>query len=744
MLGRTISHYKILEKLGEGGMGVVYKAEDTSLQRTVALKFLSPRAVGTEEDMARFIHEARAAAALNHNNICTVFEIGEVKGQSFIAMEYVEGESIKELVRRGPVELNEALDIIIQVGEGLCEAHKKGIIHRDIKSANVMVTRRGQVKLMDFGLALSSGRTQITRTGTTVGTVAYMSPEQARGERADQQSDIWSLGVVLFEMLSGQMPFEGDYEQAVMYLILNEDPESLSKLRPGVSSELEIIVGKALAKSKNKRYDSIEALLADLKAIKRKLTAGASAQNASEKTSKPSIAVLPFRDMSSQRDQEYFCEGIAEELINALVKLDGLRVAARTSAFQFKDRESDIRKIGSQLGVGTVLEGSVRKAGDRLRITAQLINIDDGFHLWSERYDRKLEDIFTIQDEISLAIVDKLRVKLLGQEKAALVKRHTVDQEAHNLYLKGLYFWNRRLEGGMIKAMEFFQQAIEKDPDYVLAHVGIADVYNIAGFFGFLSPAEAFPKAKAEAETALAIDNTMGEAHASLAWATACYDWNWFSAEKLFVRAIELNPQYATAHEWYAIYLWAMGRFDEAIAEAETARELDPLSLIINTVVGIAYYFARRYDESIANHRKALEMDPNFLLANTYITMPYVDAGKYDDAVDIIRKAEPLAAEHAYSLGYFGGAYGRAGLKDDALRILARLDELARRRYVSTFSRAVVLVGLGEIDEALDDMEKSIEDRFPINIFSKTFPFFDCLRSNMRFQALMKKIGLDE
>ena len=744
MIGKTVSHYKILEELGRGGMGVVYKALDTKLERTVALKFLSPRILGDEEDRARFVHEAQAAAALNHPNICTIYEIDEAEGQDFIAMELVEGESLKGQIAGGPLPLGEAIDFARQIAAGLEKAHEQGIVHRDIKPANIIITPKGGVKIMDFGLAKLHGHTMLTKEGTTLGTISYMSPEQARGEQADQRSDIWSLGVVLFEMLAGQLPFKGDYEQAVVYLILNEEPEPLSKLRSDLPSKLERIVKKTLTKSENERYDNVGVLIKDLKALKELLDSNMPLEKASDKASKPSIAVLPFRDMSPQKDQEYFCEGIAEELINALVKLEGLRVVARTSAFQFKDRHSDIQKIGEQLNVRTVLEGSIRKSGNRLRITAQLISVEDGFHIWSEKYDRDLDDIFAIQDEISLNIVTKLKVRLMAEERRELVKRHTVDQEAHNLYLKGLYFWNRRLEGGMKKAMEFFQQAIQKDPDYALAHVGIADVYNITGFFGFLSPAEVFPKAKAAAEKALAIDNTLGEAHASLAWATTCYDWNWSSAEKLYIRAIELNPQYATAHEWYAIYLWAMGRFDEAIAEAERARELDPLSLIINTVVGIAYYIARRYDESIANHKKALEMDPNFLLANTYITMPYVDVGKYDDAVDIMRKAEPLAAEHAYSLGYFGGAYGRAGLKDDALRILARLDELARRRYVSTFHRAVVLVGMGEFDEALDDMEKSIEDRSPVNIFSKTFPFFDCLRSNMRFQSLIEKIGLNK
>jgi TolB-like protein/tetratricopeptide (TPR) repeat protein len=458
-------------------------------------------------------------------------------------------------------------------------------------------------------------------------------------------------------------------------------------------------------------------------------------------TVEASVAVLPFQDMSAGQDQDYFCEGIAEELINGLARIEGLKVAARTSAFQYKGGGHDVSQIGRELKVRTVLEGGVRKAGDRLRITAQLVDVASGYHLWSAKFDRDLDDIFTIQDEISLAIVDKLKIKLLGQDKRRLMKRHTADRVAHNLYLKGLYFWNRRLEGGMKKALDYFRQAIERDPGYALAYVGMADTYNVTGLFGFSPPREAFTRAKAAAQKTLEIDDSIGEAHASLAFSTAFFDWDWLAAEREFRRAIELNPDYATAHEWYAIHLWATGRFNESIVEAERARELDPLSLIINTIAGIAYYMARRYEESIASHRKVLEMDPNFLLAHTYIILPYVECGRYDDAIDTIRRAESLAAEHTYTLGYFGGAYGRAGLEDDALRILARIDELARERYVSAVHRANLLVGLGRFDEALADMERGYEERCPVHSFSKTIPYFDCLHSHPRFQTLLKKIG---
>jgi serine/threonine protein kinase/Tfp pilus assembly protein PilF len=742
MIGQTVSHYKILEELGSGGMGVVYKAEDTKLKRTVALKFLPPELTRDRDAKIRFINEAQAAAALNHPNICTVHEIDEYEDRSFIAMECVEGESLKAKIKSGPLGVDEAVEIAVEIAEGLQEAHSKAIIHRDVKSANIMLTATGRVKVMDFGLAKSSGRTQLTRSGTAVGTVAYMSPEQGRGDAVDHRTDIWSLGIVLYEMLTGELPFKADYEQATIYRIINEEPLSLKNCRSDVPKDLERMIERALAKSTKERYESAEALKKDLESIITPERAETTGRKATRPESKPSIAVLPFRDMSSQRDQEYFCEGIAEELINALVKLRGLRVAARTSAFQFKDRDSDIQKIGEQLKVKTVLEGSIRKAGNRLRITTQLIDVEDGFHIWSEKYDRELDDIFAIQDEISLAIVDTLKVRLLGEERSALVKRHTANQEAHNLYLKGLYFWNRRLEGGMKQAMEHFQQAIEKDPDYALAHVGVADTYNLTGFFGYSPPSETFPRAKASARRALEIDNSLGEAHASLGWVALCYEWDWPAAEREFKRAIEFNPAYATAHEWYAIYLFVMDRIDESIMEVLLARDLDPLSLIINSVVGVVYFAARRYDESIEHHKKALEMDPNFLIANTYTVLALTASGRYDEAIEIVRRIEPLAVEDTYTLGVFGLAYAQAGQRDEAFRIFDQLDELARERYVPPVHSLNVLVGLGETDKAMDCLEEAVKDRNPMVILAKSDPFLNRLQSNQRYQSLLKKIGL--
>jgi serine/threonine protein kinase/tetratricopeptide (TPR) repeat protein len=744
MIGKTISHYKILEKLGEGGMGVVYKAMDTRLDRIVALKFLAPHAVGGDEEQGRLIREAKSAAALNHPNICTIYEIDKAEGRTFIAMECVEGQSLKGKIAAGPMALDEAVDVAIQVTGGLGQAHSKGIIHRDIKPANIMLTPEGPAKIMDFGLAKSLGGTILTQTGTTIGTVAYMSPEQARGGDVDARADIWSLGAVLYEMVTGQRPFKGDYEQAVIYQILNETPKTVTELRPDAPRELARIVGKAMAGKLAERYGSADDFRKDLEFLRRSSRSESAGRSVEAEDPKPSIAVLPFRDMSPERDQDYFCEGIAEELINALVKLDGLRVAARTSAFQFKDRDSDVKKVGAELDVRTVLEGSVRKSGDRLRITAQLINVEDGFHIWSEKYDRDLEDIFSIQDEISLAIVDKLKVRLLGGEKKVLVRRHTTDQEAHNYYLKGLYFWNRRHEGGMKMAMENFHLAIEKDPDYALAHVGIADTHNITGLFGYLPPNETFPKAKAAAARALEIDPTLGEAHASLGFVEMFYDWDWVAAESEFRRAIELSPKYATAHEWYAILLSILERSDEAIARAERSHELDPISLIINSVLGLVYYFARRYDESIAAHKRALELDPNFLPGSAYAALVYVENGMCDRAVEIVSRVEASATGDAYTLGYSGYVYGVCEREEDALRILETLNELAKVRYVSPMHRSFVLLGLGRLDAALDSLNEAYAERCPSIVVGKPTSVYEPLLSDPRYRELLRKIGLED
>ncbi len=741
MIGQIISHYKILAKLGGGGMGVVYKAEDTRLKRTVALKFLPPDLTRDDEARDRFVHEAQAASALDHPNICTIYEIDETEdGRMFIAMACYEGETIKNKMTGNQLSVSSATDLAIQIAQGLSKAHEKGIIHRDIKPANVFVTDDGIVKILDFGLAKLIGVSRLTKTGTTMGTVAYMSPEQAQDIDTDHRADIWALGVVLYEMITGQLPFRSEYEMAMVYSILNENPQPMVSLRTEVPMELERIVSKAMAKSPDERYQRADEMLAMLRALSKKLETG---QAPAMETTPATIAVLPFVDISPQKDQEYFCDGMAEELIDALTKLAGLRVVSRTSAFQFKGQAYDIRKIGEKLNVSHVLEGSVRKAGNKLRITAQLINIENGYHLWSEKYDRELEDVFAIQDDIARTIVNTLKIKLVGEPKAPLIKRYTDNLEAYQLYLKGRYFWNKRHEGGMQQAMECFKQAIEKEPTYALAYSGLADCFIILGFYTYLSPQEAFQKTKALAQKALEIDDTLGESHASLGFVKWDYDWNWLAAEHEFKRAFELTPNYAIAHWWYSFFLMMMGRTEESLAEIKKALEFDPLSLVINSSAGWMLYFARQYDQALDQCLKTFAMDPNFGVAHLHLGWIYEQKSMYDEAIDAFQKAIALLGSGPFNF-VLAHAYALSGKTDEARKILQEMNELSKQRYVSSYYMATVYVALNDKEQAFAWLEKAYEERDGWIVCLKVDPKFDSLRSDPRFTKLLRKVGLEK
>ena len=740
MTNKTISHYKILEKIGEGGMGVVYKAEDTKLKRIVALKFLPPELTRDKDAKERFIHEAQAAAVLDHTNICNVYEIDEsTEGQIFIAMGYYEGETLKDRIEKGPLKIEEALKIAIQISEGLHEAHEKGIAHRDIKSANIIITDKGIAKILDFGLAKLKGQSKLTKVGATVGTATYMSPEQAKGAEVDHRTDIWSLGVVLYEMLTGQLPFKGDYEQAIVYSIINEEPEPMTGLRTGIPMELERIVNKALAKKQDERYQHVNEIIGDLKKLRKDLDSGYSEEK-SKKKSAPSIAVLPFRDMSPQKDQEYFCEGMAEELINALTKVARLQVASRTSAFQFKGKGYDISEIGKKLNVQSVMEGSIRKAGNKLRITAQLVNVSDGYHLWSEKYDRDMEDIFAIQDEISLMIVEILKVKLLEKDKAKLLRRYTEDQEAYDLYLKGRYFWNRRYEGGLQKAIEYFNQTIKKDPSHAPAYSGIADSISILGLF-WLPPREVFPRAKLAAQKAIEIDETLAEGHASLGWILFMYDWDWTGAEREFKRALELDPFYALNHSWYSLFLSWMGRFEEAETHNNKALELEPVSLIINSTSTQVLYACRQFDKAIKQGVRSVEMDPNFLLSYWHLAFGYIAKGMWEESIAALEKAAVLSGDSPFVLAVIGYVYARSGQKSKVQKILSRLREISKTKYNSPMNEALIFLGLEKKDKIFEYLEKAYNERSYAIPTLKVYPLYDSIRLDSRYLELLKKLG---
>ncbi len=727
MIGKTISHYRILEKLGEGGMGVVYKAEDLSLERPVALKFLSPRAMGTEEDQRRFVHEAKTAASLNHPNICTIYEIADAGGETFIAMEYVEGENLRARI---------AADI----GRGLAAAHDRGIVHRDIKPANIVVTPNRVVKIMDFGLARVAGGAQLTRPGTTLGTVSYMSPEQARGGDVDGRTDIWSLGVVVYEMLTGRRPFVGDRDMAVIYSILNEEPRSPVDLRPDLPETLDAIVKKALAKDRNARYASALEFADDVSAVRGALESGVRATLAmpsagAHPRTRPSVAVLPFANLSADSEQEYFCDGMAEEIINSLAQLGGLRIVARTSSFAFKGKNEDIREMGRQLGVETLLEGSVRRAGNRLRVTTQLINVADGCHLWSERFDREMEDVFAIQDEISLAVTDALKLRLLGEEKKRVVKRHTGNFKAYRAYLKGRYHWFIRSSSDIEKAIEYLKEAVAIDPEYALAYAGLADCYGVLPMYRPVASEEVYPKAKAAAMKALELDDSLAEAHAALSCIVHNYEWDWDGAEREIERAIALNPGYATAYQWKAEGLITRGRLDEAVEVMNKARELDPLSLFMNARVGMALYAARRHDEAKAILETTLEVDPSFAQARYFLSLVYSMEGRYEEAIEIIPE-ESFRAWVAILHAWNGDTDTARAVMDD---VLSRGSE----GYEWPSVRASFCFALGDIDGCFEWMGKAVEEKDSRLLNMIRSPKTDSLRDDPRFNAILEKMGLE-
>jgi serine/threonine-protein kinase len=744
LIGRSLHHYEVLEWLGGGGMGVVYKAKDTRLRRTVALKFLPPHWSRESTAKQRFVYEAQAASALDHPNICTIFEINETeRGQLFIAMAYYDGETLKHKIERGPMPVNDVIEITLQIAQGLTQAHARGIIHRDIKPDNVIVTTDGVVKIVDFGLAKLNAGDDITRSGATIGTVAYMSPEQVRSSDVDHRTDLWSLGILLYEMLTGERPFIGPYEAAIIYGILHEEPPAVTHHQPHVPPLLNHMVHRLLRKDPEQRYRDMAALVDDLLLLRDGSAALRTVELPPPRAT--SIAVLPFVNMSADPENAYFCEGLAEELINALTQLSGLHVAARTSSFAFQDHREDMQSIGRKLNVATVLEGSVRKVGNRLRITAQLINTADGYHLWSERYDRVLDDVFAIQDEITLAIVDKLKPKLLRDERAALVKRHTDDFDAYNLYLKGRFYWNKRNEAALRRSISYFEEAIAADPAYAKAYAGLAGSYMMIGFYGHQTGPEVYPKAEAAVKKALELDPHLAEAHVMLGATRSFQHHDWEGAERAILHALTLNPELAMAHYIYAGWVLSpTARMPEAIREEQAARQLDPLSLVINAVLAIIHWWAHRYDEALKYARETLDLNPDFWLALAALGLAHEQKGDFDDAIAAFEKAIAVTQRTPFLLSMLGHVHAHAGHTERARQILAEMEALRQDKYVSSFDTAMVHLGLGEHERALEHLERAYDERSAWLIYLNVDPRFAPLHAEPRLQAIRRKMRLPE
>jgi serine/threonine protein kinase len=751
--GDRLGPYEIEAAVGAGGMGEVYRARDTRLDRTVAIKVLLA-ALGRAPDVrARFGREARAISALNHPHICTLYDIGQERGVDYLVMEYLDGEPLNRRIGRHPMPIDELLELGIDIADALEVAHASGILHRDLKPANLFVTSRGQVKILDFGVAridvnragAPAATTElqeqlVTGDGRTIGTVAYMSPEQSRGDAVDARSDLFSFGTVLYEMATGHRAFDGPTSAVIFDKILNRAPVSVRDLGPGFPLDLERVIGRCLEKSVTARYQRAREVLDDLRAVKRRRDSG-SGPVSTATTATPSVAVLAFVDMSPQKDQDYFCEGMAEELINVLTTVPGIRVASRTSAFQFKGRAADISEIGARLRVDSVLEGSVRKAGKRLRITAQLVNATDGYHLWSERYDRETDDIFGVQDEIALAIVAKLTEKLGGLAPVPRVKRPTEDLDAYHLYLQGRYYWARR--GGFLrKAVECFEQAIARDESYAQAYAGLADAYGVLGIYGLITPAEAASKAKPAAARAVALGETLAETHRSMAAYKVSFEWDLVGAEREYRRALELG---AKSGELYAIYAYCLAylhRRDESLAASERARALEPESVLVASYCAVNLMFARRYDEALAECERCLALDPGFATAEWIRSHVLTLTGRPSLAVAAAERSVALTNRQSFSLAGLGTAYAAAGRRADADRIIQELIDRSKTGYVSPLWFADIATHLGEPERALEWLERAFESRTPALICLGISPLYASLQSDSRFQALIRRIGV--
>ncbi|HMG75564.1 MAG TPA: protein kinase [Pyrinomonadaceae bacterium] len=838
--GTKLGRYEIRSKIGEGGMGEVYLAEDSKLNRKIAIKILPAEVASDQERMRRFVQEAKAAAALNHPSIAHIYEIGETDGLHFIAMEFIDGQTLRELIHGSQIDLGRLLRYLQHAAEGLAKAHSVGIVHRDLKPDNVMITRDGHAKVLDFGLAKLVEPQRISGTGSSdiatailqqhskpgmiLGTVGYMSPEQAQGQVVDQRSDIFSFGCILFEAVTGQRAFEGKDAIDSLNKIIREPVAPISDLNPLAPADLQRVVRRCLAKDPDERYQTIKDVAIELKEVRRELKDSAgvdttvppppsekfgvpstggdtsSAQASPPKGGTPnsleggapttrassaeylvsgikqhklgvivagvmlvigviglayylharntevaieSIAVLPFINQNGDPNAEYLSDGLTESIINSLAQLPNLRVIARSSVFRYKGKETDPLVIGKELGVRAVLVGRIMQRGDDLNISTELVDVRDNKQVWGEQYQRKASDLMSLQRDIAGQIANNLRLKISGEEHNRMMKHFTENPEAFQLYLKGRFYWNKRTEESYKKAIDYFRQAIEKDPNYALAYTGLADCYSFLSSQGIRPPGDVFPLAKQAAGKAIEIDNSLSEAHTSLAYVKLYYDWDWVGAEQEYKKAIDLNPNYATPHHGYAYLLISSGRTEAAIAEIKKAEEIDPLSLIFQTDHGEYYYFARRPDEAIAQLKKAIDMDPSFVRAHWLLGRALIQKGRCDEGIDEALKAQRMVPA-IEGLGWLAQEYAACGRKPEAQKAMSELLELSKDHYVSPHWFSAVQASLGNKDEAFKWLDQALDGRFGPLIYLKVNPIWDPLRSDPRFAERLRRVGLSQ
>ncbi len=743
MAGHALGRYQVLERIGVGGMGEVYRAYDTHLNRQVALKVLPQDTTAHQDRKIRFVREARAASALNHPNIVTIYDIGQAEGVDFIAMEFIQGETLRDRIASCDLTVCECLDYATQIVAALAAAHSAGIVHRDIKPANIMIagptSGPRQAKVLDFGIAKLAESTDaerdnlpyLTTKGLIMGTVAYMSPEQADGRPVDARSDMFSFGAVLYEMLSGQKAFSGASSVSTLAAVLHMDPQPLA----GVTPELQNIVFRCLRKDPNLRYQRTAELKQALEACLPMVQDPSAALK--------SIAVLPFVNLSPDKDNEFFSEGLAEETINALTKLPGLQVTARTSAFSIWAKELDIREIGSKLNVEFILEGSVRRAGSRIRITAQLVNVSSGYHLWSERYEREMIDVFAIQDEIAQAIVDTLRVRL--STGRPLVRRKTTTPEAYTQYFRGRHYQEKRTPDAYAKAKECFERALAEDPRFAPAYLGLAEFYWQNALYGFQYPKTALAKAKEATIRALEIDDALAEGHATLGALLGIAEFDWKGADRAFQRALELDPN--SPFVFYrrgSFFLWPLSRPDEAAASLERTLSFDPLSFGTHWVLGYFIYCMRQYERAIKHLRAVIEIEPAFYFAYGVMGMIHLRSGRPEEALAVMEKTSEVTAENPLTIGIRAYVYGSAGKRDEALKLLDLLEKRKEQNYVPAKSFMFTRAGLGEWDQALEWAKRAIVDeRDPMTVMNLPMePLFDPVRTDPRYLSLLRTMNL--
>jgi len=786
MVGQTISHYKILEKLGEGGMGIVYKAQDLKLDRLVALKFLPERVSTSEQDRARFIQEAKAAASLNHNNICTIHGVEEHDGQIFIIMEYIEGGTLREKLPYTKVD--DALSVALQIGEALQEAHAKGIVHRDIKSDNVVLTSKGQAKVMDFGLAKLKGSLKLTRSSSTVGTLAYMAPEQIQGGEVDARSDIFSFGIVFYEMLSGKTPFRGEHDAAMMYSILNEEPESILKHRSELSPELDHIIRRALEKDPEDRYQSIADMVSELRREQKKSSrvvrpsvADVTPIRPSSTEERPvltqrrapkkkaiimgtlgsgligvalliylltgrqhavdSLAVLPFEDIGALPEQEYLADGITESIINNLSKISSLRVVPRSTVFRFREKDMDPQDVGSKLKVSAVLTGRITHRGQSIEMQVDLIDVERESQLWGNRYQSNTANLLTLQEQITKDVSSKLGIGLSSETRGKLTKHYTDNTQAYQLYLQGRYYWNKRNAVALERAINYFNQAIGLDSSFALAYAGLADCYIIQSQYSGTPTRITLPLTQASAQRALELDNSLAEAHTTLAF-SYFEQWRYEDAEREFKQAISLNPRYPTAYHWYNILLARTGRIDEASAIIKQGHDLDPYSPIITLNMGAIPFIRRQFEEALLYFKNCIELDPSFAVGYAWTGLTYERMKNYQEALPQLQKAVELSGRSSECLGYLGCFYGKIGKRADALKLLKENEDRYRGGTGAAYNIARIYAGLGDKEKVLDWLERDYSDRSTwINSLMSDY-VWDDVRADPRFVELTKKVGL--